>query len=153
MQTGAEGAEADAQTGGQQQTPEAEASGQADLGSAARRLLDQGGEAARAAADTAVALSELAEAELALARAAAPRALLLALAAFGLTVVSVLYLLALLVALLHRIGLDWPAALAAATALALLGAGLLAWRAKRAWNMTRFVATRRQFARLLGDPP
>jgi len=123
-----------------------------DLGTATRRLLDQGGETARAAAETAVALSALAEAELALARAAAPRALLLGLAAFGLALVAALYLLALTVALLHRIGLDWPLALAAATALAVGGAALLAWRAKRVWGLARFSATRRQFARLLSDP-
>lgn len=123
-----------------------------DLGAATRRLLDQGGETARAAAETAVALSSLAEAELALARAAAPRALLLGLLAFGLALVAALYLLALMVALLHRTGLDWPLALAAATLLAVAAAALLAWRAKRAWGLARFAATRRQFARMLSDP-
>lgn len=122
-----------------------------DLATAARRLYERGGETARAAADTATALSALAEAELALARAAVPRALLLAVAAFGLTVVGALYALALGVAVLHRLGLDWPAALAVATGIALLGAGLLAWQARRVWRLTRFEATRRQFARLMGE--
>ncbi len=123
------------------------------LDHAARRILEQGGETARLAADTAIALSGLAEAELALARAAAPRALLLALLAFALALAAALCGLALAVALLHRLGLDLASALAVVTAAALLAGLLLAWRAVQVWRLTRFSATRRQFARLLGDPP
>ncbi len=150
MHVGAASAETDTRADGARE-PDSGTIGQADLASAARRLLEQGGETARAAADTASALSDLAEAELALARAAAPRAALLGIAAFGLAVVAALYALALLVALLHRSGLDWPMALLVATSLALLGALVLIWRARRIWQLTRFSATRRQFARLLGD--
>lgn len=148
MQAGDKSPEADAQ-----REPDPAAAQQPDLTSEARRLLEQGGETARAAADTASALSALAEAELALARAAAPRALLLGVAAFGMTVTAMLYALAPLVALLHRSGLDWPMALGVATLLALLGSIVLAWLARRTWRLTRFSATRRQFAQLLGDPP
>lgn len=150
MQAGAASAAADAPADGQRE-PDSESAAQADLASQARRLLEQGGETARDAADTATALSALAEAELALARAAAPRAVILGIAAFGLGVVAALYALALLVALLHRSGLDWPMALLVATSIALLGSVVLAWLARRTWRLTRFSATRRQFAQLLGD--
>lgn len=150
MQAEHHGSEADASFGAAD-GPASDTTEGSELSSAARRLLEQGGETARAAADTAAALSALTEAELALARVAAPRAVLLGIAAFGLAVAATFYLLALMVALLHHVGLDWPMALAAATLIAFLGALLLAWRAKRVWSLTKFVATRRQFSRLLSD--
>jgi uncharacterized membrane protein YqjE len=150
MQAGAASPDSDAQPDGQRE-PDSDTAGQPDLIGEARRLLEQGGETARAASETASALSELAEAEFALARAALPRALLLASAAFGLAVVAALYALALLVAILHHAGLSWPMALLAATCLAVIGCALLAWQARRTWRLTRFSATRRQFTRLLGE--
>lgn len=121
-----------------------------DLVESARRLLAEGGETAVAAGEAASALSALVEAELALARAAAPRALFAAVLAFGLGLVAALYALALLVAGLQRLGLDWFESLAAAFALAAVATALAVWQSLRLWRMTRFEATRRQLADLLG---
>jgi uncharacterized membrane protein YqjE len=124
-----------------------------DLVEAARRLMAEGGETAIAAGEAASALSALVEAELALARAAAPRALFAAVLAFGLGLVSALYALALLVAWLQRLGLDWFESLAVAFALAAAATAGTIWQSLRLWRMTRFEATRRQLADLLGRSP
>lgn len=121
------------------------------LGEAARRLFDEGGDAARAAGDTALALKALAAAELDLARAALPRALLLAALALLALLAACLYALAVLALALQRAGLDWPWALLAATLAGLAAAALLAWRARAAFRLGRFEATRRQLQRLSGD--
>lgn len=138
---------------GQGPAPAEDAGADADtpgLGEAARRLYAQGGETAEAAQAASRALAALAEAELALARAALPRAALWAATCFALALAGALYLLALLVALLHRAGLDWPAALGIAALLAFASAGLSAWLAVRTWRLGGFAATRRQLMQLLG---
>lgn len=121
------------------------------LGEAARRLLDEGGEAARAATETALALRALAAAELDLARAAIPRALLLGALSAVAALSTLLALLALLALLLQRAGLDWPWALLAATLAGLAATLLLAWRARSTLRLAGFAATRRQLSRLGGD--
>lgn len=115
---------------------------------AARRLVDEGEEAARSAGSTASALTSLAKAEFALARAAIVRSLVLGVAAVIAGFAGLLYLLATLTAVLAAAGLGWPAALGISTGLVLVVAGLLAWRALRLLRMARFEHLRREFARI-----
>jgi uncharacterized membrane protein YqjE len=115
---------------------------------AARRLIEEGGDAARSGVATAAALKTLAQAEFALARAALTRAALLLALALVAGLVGLAYALATLTALLASAGLGWSAALAVSTALALLTAGLLAWRGLAASQHARFERTRRQLTRL-----
>jgi uncharacterized membrane protein YqjE len=114
----------------------------------ARRLLDEGGDAARSALETARALKTLAGAELALAKAAVVRAAVLAVGATLFALIGVFFVFATLSALLVALGLGWAAALGISTLLLLAGAGLLAWRAVALTRLARFDATRRQLALL-----
>lgn len=118
------------------------------LAESARRLIEEGGETAHAAAATAQALVALARAEFALAHAALRRSFWLGLFAAFAMAAAILYGLAGSVAFLRWLGLPWAFALGGAALLAAVIAGLLYWRARRALRLVRFDATRRQLRRL-----
>lgn len=104
--------------------------------------------------DTFRAFRALVLADLALSRSAAGRVLVLGVVATVLGVTAWLFGMALLVIVLRALALDWWLAVAIPTVLSLLGACLCAWLALRAFELTRFKATRRQLAQLgLGDDP
>jgi len=120
---------------------------------AARRLIDEGGDAAHSARATAQALKTLAQAEWALAKAAIVRGALLGAFALIGALLGTGFLLATLAATLVALGLGWPAALAISTGLVLLTSGLLGWRAARTLQLARFDTLRHAFDRLREDRP
>jgi uncharacterized membrane protein YqjE len=114
----------------------------------AKRMLDEGGDAAHSAMDTARALKTLAAAELSLAKAAVVRSAIMFGGAAIVALISVFFVFATLSAVLVALGLSWWASLGISTVLLLATAGLLAWRGMALIKLTRFDATRRQWARL-----
>jgi hypothetical protein len=131
----------------------AQAEAEAGIVDAARLLLREGNAAAQSTLATLQALKALAGAELALARTAISRALLLAIGAGLTALVAVFYLFATLSALLVTLGLGWAAALGISTLLLVLIAGGLSWRALTLSKMARFDGTRRQLTRLREGAP
>lgn len=120
---------------------------------AARRLIDEGGDAAHSGLAMLRALKDLAGAELALAKQALVRAAVMAIGAALTALVAVIYVFATLSAWLASLGLGLPLALAISTVLLLALVGLLAWRAVALTRLARFDGTRRQLARLREGTP
>jgi uncharacterized membrane protein YqjE len=114
----------------------------------AKRMLDEGGDAAHSAMDTVRALKTLAAAELALAKAAIARSAVMFVGAAIVGLISLIFVFATLSAVLVALGLSWWAALGISTLLLLATAGVLAWRGMALAKLARFDATRRQLARL-----
>jgi uncharacterized membrane protein YqjE len=127
--------------------------GQPGIVDTAKRMLDEGGDAAHSAMDTARALKTLAAAELALAKAAIVRSVVMFGAAAITALISVFFVFATLSAVLVALGLSWWAALGISTVLLLVTAGFLAWRGMALVKLARFDATRRQLARLRETMP
>lgn len=121
---------------------------------AARRIAAEGAALAGEAWGTFKAFRALMVADLALSRSAAGRVLVLGAIGTALGASAWLFGMGLLVVILRAAGLPWWGAIAIPTAISALGAGLCAWFGLRAFELTRFQATRRQLARLgIGDDP
>lgn len=119
-----------------------------------RRIADAGNALAGSAVGTFKAFRALMVADLALSRSAAGRVLVLAAIGTALGASAWLFGMVLLVLVLRSFGLGWPIAVAVPTALSVLGTVLCAIFAARAFELTRFQATRRQLAKIgIGDDP
>lgn len=119
-----------------------------------RGLADTGSKLFRSAWDTFRAFRALIVADLALSRSAAGRVLVLAAIGTALGASTWLFGMGLLVVILRSFELPWWAAVAIPTGLSLIGTLLCGWLALRAFELTRFQATRRQLAKLgIGDDP
>jgi uncharacterized membrane protein YqjE len=128
--------------------PAAAPGGEPGIVDTAKRMLDEGGDAAHTAMDTARALKTLAATELALAKVAIVRSAVMFGGAAVAALVSLFFVFATLSAVLVALGLSWWAALGISTLLLLATAGLLAWRGMSLVKLARFDATRRQLARI-----
>lgn len=119
-----------------------------------RRIADAGSALAGSAVGTFKAFRALVVADLALSRSAAGRVLVLAAVGTALGASAWLFGMVLLVLVLRSFGLDWWIAVAVPTLLSMLGSAACAWFALRAFELTRFQATRRQLAKIgIGDDP
>lgn len=119
-----------------------------------RRITDAGTALAGSAWGTFKAFRALVVADLALSRSAAGRVLVLAAVGTALGASAWLFGMGLLVVILRSFELPWWVAVAIPTAVSLIGCGLCAWFALRAFELTRFQATRRQLAKIgVGDDP
>ena len=119
-----------------------------------RRIADAGSALAGSALGTFKAFRALVVADLALSRSAAGRVLVLAAVGTALGASAWLFGMTLLVLILRSFGLDWWIAVAVPTLLSMLGTAACAWFALRAFELTRFQATRRQLAKIgIGDDP
>lgn len=119
-----------------------------------RRIADAGSALAGSAVGTFKAFRALVVADLALSRSAAGRVMVLAAVGTALGASAWLFGMVLLVLVLRSFGLGWSVAVAVPTGLSLAGTALCAWFALRAFELTRFQATRRQLAKIgIGDDP
>ena len=124
------------------------------LDEAARRIADAGSALAGSVLGTFKAFRALIVAYLALSRSAAGRVLVLGAIGTVLGVSAWLFGMVLLVVALRALELDWWVAVAIPTALSAIGTGVCFWLALRAFELTRFQATRRQLAKIgIGDDP
>ena len=119
-----------------------------------RRITDAGSALASSALGTFKAFRALLVADLALSRSAAGRVLVLGAIGTALGASAWLFGMVLLVLVLRSFGFEWWLAVAVPTVLSMLGAALCAWLALRAFELTRFQATRRQLAKIgIGNDP
>lgn len=119
-----------------------------------RGLADTGTSLLRSTWGTFRAFRALIVADLALSRSAGGRVLVLAAIGTALGASTWLFGMGLLVVILRTFELPWWAAVAIPTGLSLIGTLLCGWLALRAFELTRFQATRRQLAKLgIGDDP
>lgn len=134
--------------------PPPAANGPADalgLGETLHALGDASKGSLHAALATGGALRGLLAADLALARAALGRTLILAITATALILSTWLLLMAAFVAGLRALGLPWAAALLVAAVVGGLGAAAFGLAAYRSLDDAGLQATRRQLARLFPD--
>lgn len=119
-----------------------------------RDMADAGKQVLGSAWGTLRAFRALVVADLALSRSAAGRVLVLGAVGTVLGVSTWLFGMGLLVVVLRSFELPWWAAIAIPTGMSLIGTVLCAWMALRAFELTRFQATRRQLAKFgIGDDP
>lgn len=124
------------------------------LDESVRRIADAGQALAGSAWGTFRAFRALVVADLALSRSAAGRVLILGAVGTALGASAWLFGMGLMVVVLRGFGMAWWLAILIPTVVSAAGAALCGLFALRAFELTRFQATRRQLAKIgIGDDP